>query len=90
MRCSFARLVAPDALARDIELLALDCVRRRARVSGLPATDDAYVLALRGVLSDALGALGDGPFGQAARLLFGATDGVRGRAVADRRRLAAC
>lgn len=70
-------------------LFVLACVRRRACVAGLPATDDGLMLGLRDVLADAAAALGDGPYGQAAQVLCGATAGARGRPLAERRRLAA-
>lgn len=77
-----------DPTARP-QLLALRCVQRRAAASAYPATDDGRALALRDVIADALDALGDGPHGDAARLLFGTATGTRGRALKDRRRLAA-
>jgi hypothetical protein len=75
----------PDALP---PLLALGCVQRRA-ASAYPDSGDGRALALRDVIADALDALGDGPHGDAARLLFGTATGTRGRPLKDRRRLAA-
>jgi hypothetical protein len=54
-----------------------------------PTERDSLVYALEAVLLDALHALGDGPYGRAARLLFGAVPDTRGRPLKDRRRLAA-
>jgi len=67
-------------------LLDLDVVQQRARD---PSNPESLAYALEAVLRDALHALGDGPYGRAARLLFGAVPDTRGRPLYDRRRLAA-
>lgn len=69
-----------------VDLLTLACVRQRT----LDPTDpDSLAYGLEAVLLDALDALGDGPWGRAARLLFGAVPDTRGRPLRERRRLAA-
>ena len=73
-------------LASCAQLLALDCVRARADD---PTDLDSLAFALEAVLLEALRALGDGPYGRSARLLFGAVPDTRGRPLKDRRRLAA-
>lgn len=79
--------VRPAWLVHCHELLELTYVRGEA---GSQA-DDPYARAfvLERLLLDALAALGSGPVGNAARLLFGVSPETRGRLLKDRRRLAA-
>jgi hypothetical protein len=77
---------SPYGLRQCDELLALECVQQRARDNH---DQDAVAYAAEAVLIDALEALGDGPYGRAARLLFGVTPDTRGQPLKDRRRLAA-
>lgn len=67
------------------ELFQLRCVRERAGSSD----PDRLAFGLETVLKEALDALGDGPYGEAARLLFGAVAGARGIQLKRRRELAA-
>lgn len=76
----------PGHLAECTQLLGLGRVRAD---TGDSADPDSLSYALEAVLLDAIGALGDGPWGQAARLLFGTVPDTRGRPLKDRRRLAA-
>jgi hypothetical protein len=62
------------------------CVRVRASGSDEP---DHLAFGLEEVLRSAIDALGDGPQGQAAELLFGAVVDTRGLPLKDRRRQAA-
>lgn len=64
------------------QLRAVDC-----RVESPGPYGAAY--ALERLLRDVLATLGDGPYGQAVRLLFGAVAGTRGLPRKDRRRQAA-
>jgi peptidyl-prolyl cis-trans isomerase B (cyclophilin B) len=66
-------------------LFGLRAVRDRAR----DTSDDAQAAAAREVIGAGLAALGDGSYGRAARLLFGATDDTRGQPARERRRQAA-
>lgn len=68
------------------DLLALDCVRAQAQD---PTDPDSLAYGLEAVLLGALDALGDGPWGRAARLLFATVPDTRGRPLKERRRLAA-
>jgi hypothetical protein len=76
----------PARLTECTQLLTLECVQTRAKD---PASAESLAYALEAVLLDAFHALGDGPYGRAARLLFGAVADTRGRPLKDRRRLAA-
>jgi hypothetical protein len=78
--------VRPARLRFCRELLGLVCVR--ARVGGTDAPD-RLAFGLEAVLHAAIDALGDGPQGQAAELLFGAAVDTRGLPLKDRRRQAA-
>jgi len=78
--------VRPARLRYCRELLDLRCVRARAGGSDEP---DRLAFGLEGVLHAAIDALGDGPQGQAAELLFGAAVDTRGLPLKDRRRQAA-
>lgn len=78
--------VRPGHLAECTQLLTLEQVRARA---DNPAEPDSLSYALEAVLLDAIDALGDGPWGRAARLLLGTIPDTRGRPLKDRRRLAA-
>lgn len=78
--------VRPAQLRHCRELLGLLCVRERASGSDAP---DHLAFGLEDVLRAAIDALGDGPHGQAAELLFGAVVDTRGLPLKDRRRQAA-
>lgn len=78
--------VRPVRLQECARLLALRCVRAGADNA---SDDQSLAFALEAVLLDALTALGEGPYGEAARLLFGASQETRGRLLKDRRRIAA-
>src|SRR5262249_55570183 len=69
-------------------LFDLALVQRQARDAAYPDGDDGLTMALRDVITDALRALGTGPSGEAARLLFGSVPDSRGRTLPERRRLA--
>lgn len=77
--------IRPAQLSRHESLL------RRIPVLGEPRPDDRYVraLALDVLLRTAIDRLGNGPEGNATRLLFGVDPGSRGRPLKNRRRLAA-
>jgi len=66
-------------------LFQLRCVREHA---GGSSDLDRLAFGLEAVLKEALDALGDGPYGEAARLLFGAVTDSRGRPLKRRRELA--
>jgi hypothetical protein len=77
--------IRPAKLLHCPELLEL-------AVAGIQAVEDnpyAAAVALDRLLQAALDGLGEGPEGRAARLLFGTVPDARGRALKDRRRLAA-
>jgi hypothetical protein len=78
--------VRPAQLRQCGALLVLRCVRARADGSG---DVDRLAFGLEDVLRAALDALGDGPHGRAAELLFGAVVDTVGRPLKVRRRLAA-
>lgn len=77
---------SPYRLRQCNDLLALERVQQRAHDNN---DQDALAYAAEAVILDALTALGDGPYGRAARLLFGVIPDSRGRPLKDRRRLAA-
>jgi hypothetical protein len=76
----------PGQLLKCEAFPPLRAVEARANGSTDPY-DRAF--ALEQVLRAALDAMGDGPYGEAARLLLGAVPGTRGRAPRYRRQLAA-
>lgn len=78
--------VRPARLRDCEDLIALRCVHGRVKGS---AERDVLAFGLEAVLVEALAALGDGPYGRAARLLFGVELESKGRLLKDRRRLAA-
>jgi hypothetical protein len=79
--------IRPAWLVRCRELLELSYVRRRA--GGRVEDPYVFALTLERLLLDALQNLGDGPYGAAVALLFGADPESRGQLLKERRRLAA-
>jgi hypothetical protein len=78
--------VRPAQLRDCDDLLALSCVHEWASHSSDP---DLLAFGLEAVLVDALNALGDGPYGRAAKLLLGVATDAKGRPLKVRRELAA-
>ncbi len=78
--------VRPARLQDHDDLLHLNCVLERA---GSSADERALPFALEAVLLEALAGIGDGPWGRAARALFGATPATRGLPLMQRRMHAA-